>query len=158
VGEGNTVRIGRDQVVEINSLGVTDGRLLVEGTLIVGSGLNDPENTDIPPGGNSSISLHQSNPIIGDGPALMQNVPNPLAPQFGYETLVKFYIDRQYSHAALTIYDQLGHIIQRVYQEENPEIGWHEMRFRLDRIQSGTYPLLLELPNNILRRMITVIR
>jgi len=158
VGDGSSVMIAKDEVVEINSLGIIDGRLLVEGTLIVGPAQNDPENPVISSTVNSQITQNPVTPIAGDSPQLLQNVPNPLAPQFGYETTIKFYIDQQYSNATLTIYDQLGHIIQRVFQEENPEIGWHEIRVRLDRISSGTYPLLLELPNNILRRMITVLK
>ena len=158
VGDGSTVTIGKDQVVHVNSLSIFNGKVIVEGMLIVGPVENDPNDpvTDHPSTPNNPVTPA----IISDnnGPQLLQNVPNPLAPQFGYETTIKFYLDKQYANARVTIYDQLGHIVQNVFSESNPSEGWHTVKVRLDRIQTGTYPLVLELPNTILRRMIMVIR
>src|SRR5947208_8260791 len=42
IGDGSTVTIGKDEVVEINSLSIFNGRVVVEGTLIVGAAKNDP--------------------------------------------------------------------------------------------------------------------
>ncbi len=156
INDGSTLTVGKDEVVQINSLSIFDGRVVVEGTLIVGPSVNDPSDQ-----ATDSVVTPNTDPIIitdNGSPLLLQNVPNPLAPQFGYETTIKFFLDKQYPNARLTIYDQLGHIVQEVYQEQNPSIGWHTIRARLDHIQSGTYPLLLELPGNILRRMVTVLR
>jgi hypothetical protein len=124
--------------------------------LIVGPVTNDTEDPNTT--GSDSLIQVSSNTIAGDSPQLLQNVPNPLAPQFGYETTIKFYLDRQYSNARITIYDQLGHIASLIFNEQNPYEGWHTVKVRLDEIQSGTYPLVLELPNVILRRMIMVLR
>lgn len=157
VGNGSTITIGKDEVVNINSLRINGGRVVVEGTLIIGPVTNDP----IAPDNISAIdSVIQTpaNPLTGDAPQLLQNVPNPLAPQFGYETTIKFYLDKQYSKVRVTIFDQLSHIIRNVFDEQNPASGWHTVKVRLDGIQSGTYPLVLELPNTILRRMIMVLR
>jgi hypothetical protein len=155
IDDQNTIEIGEDETVHINSLSVFDGRLLVKGMLIVGPGEDDQEN----PVGNSAPAIQSAVTPADNGiPQLEQNVPNPLAPQFGYETTIRFYLDRQYGNISLTLYDQLGHVVQKVYQEENPASGWHEIRVRLDNVPSGAYPLLLELPNNVLRRMITVVK
>jgi hypothetical protein len=155
IDDQNNIEIGEDETVHINSLSVFDGRLLVKGMLIVGPGQDDQEN----PEGNSTPAIQSTvTPSENGIPQLEQNVPNPLAPQFGYETTIRFYLDRQYGNVLLTLYDQLGHLVQKVYQEENPSSGWHEIRVRLDNVSSGTYPLLLELPNNVLRRMITVVK
>jgi hypothetical protein len=159
VEDGGTITIGKDEVVQINSLSVINSRLVVEGSLIVGPSQNDPNDPSIE---NSTTSDSIStNPVIlnsDSGPQLLQNVPNPLAPQFGYETTIKFYLDKQYSHVRVGIYDQLAHLIRNVSDEQNPSAGWHSIMVRLDGIQSGTYPLVLELPNTILRGMITVLR
>jgi hypothetical protein len=154
IGNGTAVTIGRDEVVHINSLSVSDGGLLVLGTLIVGPAENDPQAapsavTPVTPAADQTPNSF---------PQLMQNVPNPLAPQFGFETTIRFYIDREYSSMKLTIYDDLAHVVQQLDNETNPTVGWHEITVRLDKIQSGTYPLVLELPNTILRKMITVVR
>jgi hypothetical protein len=156
IGDGSTVMVGKDQVVQINSLSIINGRVDVEGTLIVGPAQNDPDE----PNTNASPSEDQSpiTSIITDAPQLLQNMPNPLAAQFGYETTIQFYLDQSYSSVRVTIYDQLAHVIQKVYEETNPSLGWHQLKVRLDRLQSGSYPLLLELPNTILRRMVTVLR
>jgi hypothetical protein len=153
---GGTVTIGKDQVVHINSLSIFNGKVVVEGMLVVGPTGDDPND----PVTDSSSNPNTTTVIISDnsGPQLLQNVPNPLAPQFGYETTIKFYLDKQYANARLTIFDQLGHLMQNVYEESNPTVGWHTVKVRLDRIQTGTYPFVLELPNTILRRMIMVIR
>ncbi|MFI5262874.1 MAG: hypothetical protein ACHQM6_00005, partial [Candidatus Kapaibacterium sp.] len=159
VNDGSSVTIGKDQVVHINSLSVLGGKVIVEGMLIIGPTSDDPSDPVADTDQTTTDPI--SDPIIitdNGGPQLLQNVPNPLAPQFGYETTIKFYIDKQYTNARLAIYDQLGHIVQSVYQESNPTEGWHTIRARLDRIQTGSYPLVLELPNSILRRMIMVIR
>ena len=156
VGDENTITIGKDEVVNINSLCINNGRVVVEGTLIIGPVSNDPEDQNI--SSNDSLIQPTSNPIASDSPQLLQNVPNPLAPQFGYETTIKFYLDRQYSKARVSIFDQLAHIVRLVFDEQNPSTGWHTIKVRLDGIQSGTYPLVLELPNAILRRMIMVLR
>jgi hypothetical protein len=160
VADGSTVTIGRDQIVHVNSLSVFSGRVVVEGMLIVGPTKNDPED---PIADDPFISdTIPANPIIVSdnmsGPQLLQNVPNPLAPQFGYETTIKFYLDKQYASARLSIYDQLAHVVRKVFDEQNPSEGWHTARVRLDGIQSGTYPMILELPSNVLRRMVTVLR
>lgn len=157
VGDGSTITIGRDQIVHINSLSIFSGRVVVEGMLIVGPTKNDPIADD--PLNSDTIT---ANPIIVSdnisGPQLLQNVPNPLAPQFGYETTIKFYLDKPYVSARLSIYDQLAHVVRKVFDEQNPSEGWHTARVRLDGIQSGTYPMVLELPSNVLRRMVTVLR
>ena len=159
VADGSTITIGKDEIVQINSLSIFDSRLVVEGTLIVGPSNNDPNDPEID---NPSISdpLNTNPVILSDdmGPQLLQNVPNPLAPQFGYETTIKFYLDKQYAHVRIGIYDQLAHLVRGVFDELNPSEGWHTIVVRLDGIQSGTYPLVLELPNTILRRMIMVLR
>ncbi len=159
VGDGSTVTISKDQVVHINSLSVLGGRVVVEGMLIIGPTTDDPSDPVTDPPANPN-DPNTTPAIVSDngGPQLLQNIPNPLAPQFGYETTIKFYLDKQSANARITIYDQLGHVVQNVYQESNPVEGWHTVKARLDRIQSGTYPLVLELPNAILRRMIMVIR
>lgn len=157
IGNGSTITIGKDEVVNINSLCINGGRVVVEGTLIIGpvtNDLGDPTNTLL----TDSVIQNPANPIAGDAPQLLQNVPNPLAPQFGYETTIKFYLDKQYSKARVTVFDQLAHIIRKVFDEQSPSLGWHTVKVRLDGIQSGTYPLVLELPNTILRRMIMVLR
>jgi hypothetical protein len=159
VDDGSTVTIGKDQVVHINSLSVLGGRVVVEGMLIIGPTSDDPNEIGTDPNQNANDPI-AAPIIISDNlaPQLLQNVPNPLAPQFGYETTIKFFLDKQYTNARLAIYDQLGHVVLNVYQESNPSEGWHTVKARLDRIQTGSYPLVLELPNSILRRMIMVIR
>ncbi len=159
VSDGSTVTIGKDQVVQINSLSVLGGKVVVEGMLIIGPVTNDPNDPTSDP---ISISEDPITPpaIIGDnpGPQLLQNMPNPLAPQFGYETTIKFYLDKAYSNARITIFDQLAHVVREVYNETAPAEGWHTIKVQLDRIQAGSYPMILELPNTVLHRMITVLR
>lgn len=156
VGDGSTVTIGKDEVIRINSLSINGGRVVVEGTLIIGPVSDDPEDPHII--ASDTLIPNPSTPIVEVKPQLLQNVPNPLAPQFGYETTIKFYLDKQYSNARVTVFDQLAHIIRKVFDEQNPSTGWHTVKVRLDGIQSGTYPLVLELPDAILRRMIMVLR
>ena len=118
IGEGSTITIGKDEIVNINSLYINCGRVVVEGTLIIGAGTNDPEDPNTSLG--DTLIQNPSNPIAGNAPQLLQNVPNPLAPQFGYETTIKFYLDKQYSHARVSIFDQLAHIVRNVFDEQNP--------------------------------------
>ena len=147
ISDGSNIIVPKDEVVEISSLSILSGKVVVEGILVIADEVNDPGQINE----NSSLQA-------GEGPQLLQNVPNPLAPQFGYETTIRFYLDRQYADARLTVFDQLGNAVQNVFQESNPSTGWHEIKIRLDRLQSGTYPLVLELPNAVLHRMITVMR
>ncbi len=157
VGNGSTITVGKDEVVNINSLCINGGRVVVEGTLIIGPTINDPTDpNDIP--NIDSVIQAPIDPIAGDAPQLLQNVPNPVAPQFGYETTIKFYLDKQYLNARVTVFDQLAHIVRNVFDGQNASSGWHAVKVRLDGIQSGTYLLVLELPNTILRRMIMVLR
>lgn len=165
INDGSTVTIGVNEVVQINSLCILNGRVVVEGTLIVGPSKDDPTDPVTGDEGNTDPIVTKNDSadpvIITDNtliPQLMQNVPNPLAPQFGYETTIKFYLDKPYSHVRLAIYDQLSHMIKSVFDEQNPATGWHTIRVRLDGIQSGSYPMVLELPNTVLRKMITVLR
>jgi len=158
VDDGSTVTIGKDQVVQINSLAVMNGRVVVEGMLIIGPVANDPYDPVSDP-----ISISENPitpPVTGDnpGPQLLQNMPNPLAPQFGYETTIKFYLDKAYSNARIRIFDQLAHVVKEVYNESSPTEGWHTVKVQLDRIQAGSYPMVLELPSTVLHRMITVLR
>jgi len=155
VNDGSTVTIGKDQVVHINSLSVLGGKVIIEGMLIIGPTSDDPSE----PATDTNSGTADPVVITDNGaPQLLQNVPNPLSPQFGYETAIKFFLDKQYTSARLAIYDQLGHLVQSLFQESNPSEGWHTVNARLDRIQTGSYPLVLQLPNSILRRMVMVIR
>lgn len=165
INDGSTVTITENEVVQINSLCILNGRVVVEGTLIVGPSKDDPndpvsgdeENSDpiVTNNGHTDPVIIADNTIL---PQLLQNVPNPLAPQIGYETTIKFYLDKSYPHVRLAIYDQLSHMIKSIFDEQNPSTGWHSIRVRLDGIQSGSYPMVLELPNTMLRKMITVLR
>ena len=157
ISDGSTITVGKDEVVNINSLCINGGRVVVEGTLIIGPVANDLTDSNNNSNNDPVIQI-PTNPVAGDAPQLLQNVPNPLAPQFGYETTIKFYLDKQYSNARVTVFDQLAHIVRNVFDEQSPSLGWHTVKIRLDGIQSGTYPLVLELPNAILRRMIMVLR
>jgi len=155
ISDGSNIIVPKDEVVEISSLSILDGKVVVEGILIIDSEVNDP---GVENGSSSSGSSAQQSLTGGDAPQLLQNVPNPLAPQFGYETTVRFYLDKEYSSARVTVYDQLGNAVQNVFQGSNPSVGWHEIKIRLDRLQSGTYPLVLELPNAVLHKLITVMK
>ncbi|MDP4219931.1 MAG: hypothetical protein Q8896_05790, partial [Bacteroidota bacterium] len=160
ISEGAAVTIGQNDVVRINSLSVINGRLTVEGALIVGPAEDEQESSLAQNEPNSEASA--PDPIVNERntgvPQLLQNVPNPLAPQFGYETTIKFYLDRSYPGVRLAVYDLLGHVIQQIYSESNPSEGWHTVKVRIEDLQSGSYPLVLELPNVVLRKMITVLR
>src|SRR5436305_14614406 len=42
VSEGKSVVVGKDQIVQINSLSVLGGKVTIEGVLVIGSMPNDP--------------------------------------------------------------------------------------------------------------------
>ncbi|MEI8134902.1 MAG: hypothetical protein WCH46_07455 [bacterium] len=157
IDDGSLVTVTRDQVVHVNSLSIINGRIDVDGLLIIGpygDEAQDPENS----GNDNPIIETPISDFRTGTPQLLQNVPNPLAPQYGYETTIRFFLDREYSHARLVIYDQLGHAVKIVFDESNPQTGWHQIKLRLDQLQSGTFPVVLELPNATLRRMLTVVK
>ena len=150
VSDGSTVTIDSNDVVQISSLAILQGEVIVNGTLIIGDAINDPDEP--------SFALLVKEPISSDEPQLQQNFPNPLSPQSGYETTIRFYLDGDNTHARVAIYDQLSHLIILAYEEQLPIRGWHSVKVRLDGVRSGTYPVLLELPNKVIQKMISVLR
>jgi hypothetical protein len=156
ITDDNTMTIGIDEVIQVHSMCIMNGTVLIEGTLILSPATDDPG--DIQASFPDSITIQNSKPTTSDNPQLLQNIPNPLAPQCGYQTMINFYLDKQYSNVHLAIYDQLGHVIQKIFDEQTPAQGWHTFAVNLDGIMSGSYLLILELPNTVLQRMITILR
>jgi hypothetical protein len=160
IDDGNALVIKRGDVVHINSLSVGRGNLVVFGDLIIGDSKDaiDPENNN---GGNSNngTTLSSTDPVPSSlGLELDQNVPNPVSLGLSSQTTFKFYLDQQYSYARLHIYDELGNKYMTIFDERDPSEGWKSVALNINNMPSGSYPVFLEVPGKVIRRMMTVIR
>lgn len=171
IDDSVTLTVGEGPAIEINSLAVLRGKLVVNGSMIIGPTSDDPNNRVkiIPSNGGIGIGaattdVEPSAPVA-PAPAqeaipmqLLQNVPNPVSFATGDWTTVRFYIDRDYPLVRVEIYDQLGSMLKRVFEENDPAVGWRSMRINVRDLQSGSYPVVLQAGRQVLRRSLTVIR
>lgn len=165
IEEGDALVIKRGDVVHINSLYVAKGNLVVLGDLIIGDAKNTPtetdEATDFSELGNDEHTTLSSAPTPAKNitnPILLQNVPNPAVLGVTDRTTFKFFLDKPYAYARLSVYDQLGHKVIDLFDEENVTDGWRTVTLRTTRLQSGSYPVFLELPGQMLRCLMTVVK
>ncbi len=165
IDEGDALVIRKGDVVHINSLYVAKGNLVVLGDLIIGDAKNTPEVGESPIGTNEeSVEEHATLDITPTStqnitnPILLQNVPNPAVLGVTDQTTFKFYLDKPYAYARLTVFDQLGHKVVDLYDESNVQDGWRTVTLRTTRLQSGSYPVFLELPGQVLRCLMTVVK
>jgi hypothetical protein len=161
IDDGNALVIKRGDVVHINSLAVGRGNLVVFGDLIIGDGkdVSDPENNNNTGNSDNGTTLSATDPVpTGLGLELDQNVPNPVSLGITSQTTFKFYLDQQYSYARLHIYDELGNEYKTIYDERDPSQGWKSTTLNINNMPSGSYPVFLEVPGKVIRRMMTVIK
>ena len=146
---GNSLRIPDGEVMRVNSLFVQEGELFVEGTLLVG--YDGDATADVRPSGNDR-EFHSS--LV-----LEQNMPNPVASNYGSVTTFRFYLDKEYAAARLVLFDMLGTEIQTLYDASSPSAGWHSARINVSDLPSGNYPVFLQVPGMPMeRRLMTVVR
>ena len=96
--------------------------------------------------------------MTSEGPSLLQNMPNPVFSQSSNETTIRFYLDKPYDFVRLSVYDELGNKLMSVIDQNTPQAGWHNVRFAIEQLRSGSYPIYLELPGKVLHRLMSVIR
>jgi hypothetical protein len=77
-------------------------------------------------------------PVINNSSAIMV-YPNPASSL----TTVKFYLPAK-EKINLSVYDQFGRMVVRIYQNVNVEPGLHEVEIPVDKIPAGLYILRLE--------------
>jgi len=77
-------------------------------------------------------------PVINN-PSAITAYPNPASSL----TTVKFYLPAK-ENINLSVYDQFGRIMVRIYQNVNVEPGLHEVEIPVDKIPAGLYILRLE--------------
>jgi len=164
IDEGSALVIRKGDVVHINSLYVTKGNLVVLGDLIIGDAKNAP-NGDMPIEVNentndetATLDAPPTPAVSVTNPILLQNVPNPAVLGVTDQTTFKFYLDKPYAYARLTVFDQLGHKVIDLYDENNVQDGWRTVTLRTTHLQSGSYPVFLELPGQVLRCLMTVVK
>lgn len=164
IEEGDALVIRKGDVVHINSLYVSKGNLVVLGDLIIGDGKNAP-NDDTPIDANdngsdetATLDAPATPAVSVTSPILLQNVPNPAVLGVTDQTTFKFFLDKPYAYARLTVFDQLGHKVVDLYDENNVQDGWRSVTLRTTRLQSGSYPVFLELPGQVLRCLMTVVK
>ena len=162
IEEGDALVIRKGDVVHINSLYVTKGNLVVLGDLIIGDAKDVEKDNDSPIDNNESgneTTLDVTSPSVSvTNPILLQNVPNPAVLGVTDQTTFKFFLDKPYAYARLTVFDQLGHKVVDLYDENNVQDGWRSVTLRTTRLQSGSYPVFLELPGQVLRCLMTVVK
>jgi hypothetical protein len=156
IEEGDALVIRKGDVVHINSLYVAKGNLVVLGDLIIGDAKDEPKDNE---NGNNESTLDVTTPAIAvTNPILLQNVPNPAVLGVTDQTTFKFFLDKPYAYARLTVFDQLGHKVVDLFDENNVQDGWRSVTLRTTRLQSGSYPVFLELPGQVLRCLMTVVK
>lgn len=162
IEEGDALVIRKGDVVHINSLTVAKGNLVVLGNLIIGDAKDEPRDNDSPvdnENGNNESTLDVTTPSVSaTNPILLQNVPNPAVLGVTDQTTFKFFLDKPYAYARLSVFDQLGHKVVDLYDENNVHDGWRSVTLRTTRLQSGSYPVFLELPGQVLRCLMTVVK
>jgi hypothetical protein len=114
-------------------------------------GLNDASDEPMQP--DDHVSAPVQTPLT-----LEQNVPNPVSFVTGDWTSIRFYLDRSYPMVRLSLFDQMGSEIKRLYDDAEPGVGWHSVRMNVRDLQSGSYPIVLQAGGRLLRRSLTVIR
>ena len=77
-------------------------------------------------------------PVINNSSAITA-YPNPASSL----TTVKFYLPAK-EKINLSVYDQFGRMVVRIYQNVNVEPGLHEVEIPVDKIPTGLYILRLE--------------
>lgn len=156
IDNGSVVVIGEGQEVHVNSLTVMNGRLEVNGMIVIGDFANDADaNTDDQPDLRNEVSVPTA-PAIGL--QLLQNSPNPSFASTGGVTNLTFYIDADYPTVRLSLFDELGREIERVYDVAHPETGWHSLKISTTDLRSGSYHLVLQAGNNAQHRTMSVVR
>lgn len=165
IEEGDALVIRKGDVVHINSLYVAKGNLVVLGDLIIGDAKNAQKDDGSPieinnneSGGNETTLDAPAPSVVVTNPILLQNVPNPAVLGVTDQTTFKFFLDKPYAYARLTVFDQLGHQVVALYDENNVQDGWRSVTLRTTRLQSGSYPVFLELPGQVLRCLMTVVK
>lgn len=163
-----TLIIANGPEIRINSLVMNTGKLVIVGNVVVGPTSDDPNNHILitPAGGTLGLSegaavADSALPISPSAELALQldqNVPNPVSYMTGDWTTIKFYIDRSYANVRLSLYDQMGSELKRLYEAVEPTVGWISVRINVHELQSGSYPIVLLAGNSILRRSLTVIR
>ncbi|MBS1902596.1 MAG: hypothetical protein JSS75_02725 [Bacteroidetes bacterium] len=154
--------------IHIRSLMVSSGLIDIKGKMIIGPTSNDPNNHILisPSGGTIGLSDDvtaapepvETTPVIENPLALEQNVPNPVSYVTGDWTTIRYYVDRDYPLVRLALFDQMGFEIKRIVDESSPAVGWHSVRINVRDLQSGSYPIVLQAGNRVLRRSLTRIR
>jgi hypothetical protein len=169
VSDGSTVTVTDGQNIHVGSLTIAEGRVDVKGVLVIGPTKDNPENTVtiIPSNGGIGIvstTLNDAPPTSPSVPdpmgelQLLQNNPNPVSMSTGDWTAFNFFIDRDYSLVRLSIFDEMGVELQRIYEDYHPAIGWKNIKINTRTLQSGSYPTILQADNAVLRRSLTIIR
>jgi hypothetical protein len=168
VGDGSTITVTDGQNIQVESLTISQGRVDVNGVLVIGPTTDDPSNavTIIPSNGGITINsttndappVSPTTPTTTNDLQLLQNNPNPVSISTGDWTTFNFYIDRDYSLVRLSIFDEMGAELQRVYEDYHPTTGWRNIRINTRSLQSGSYPTILQADNAALRRSLTIIR
>ncbi len=155
IDNGTVVVIGEGQEVYVNSLTVMNGRLEVNGLLVIGDRPNDDAITDDQPELRNSVNIPTT---AANGLQLLQNSPNPSFASSGGATNLTFYIDADYPTVHLSLFDELGREIERVYDAAHPETGWHSLQMSTTDLRSGSYHLVLQAGNNAQHRTMSVVR
>ncbi len=156
IDNGSVVVIGQGQEVHVSSLTIMNGRLEVNGIIVVGDAVNDGDApTDDQPDLRNEVSIPTA---PANGLQLLQNSPNPTFASSGATTNLTFYIDADYPTVRLSLFDELGREISRVSDVAHPEIGWHTLPMSTADLRSGSYHLVLQAGNNTRHRTLSVIR
>jgi hypothetical protein len=154
IDDSSTIIIPEGKEVHIKSLNILKGRLIVNGILVVGDDNNDPEE----PSEDASQTLSSSPSTPQIGLQLLQNSPNPVMMSLTNSTTFSFYIDAAYPTVRLTVYDEMGREIKRIFDGSYPTSGWTNLKINTEDFQSGSYQVVLQAGNTLLHRTMTVIR
>jgi hypothetical protein len=151
IDDSSTIIIPEGKEVHIKSLNILKGRLIVNGILVVGDDENDGQD---PNQAALDVSTTPSTP----GLQLLQNSPNPVMMAQTNVTTFTFYLDAVYPLVRLTVYDEMGREVMRLFDQSNPASGWTNLKVLTEDLQSGSYQVVLQAGNTMLHRTMTVIR
>lgn len=151
IDDSSTIIIPEGKEVHIKSLNILKGRLIVNGILVVGDDDNDTEEPNTP-------TLDAAPAPSMPGIQLLQNSPNPVMMAQTNVTTFTFYLDAIYPMVRLTVYDEMGREVMRLFDQSNPTSGWTNLKVITDDLQTGSYQVVLQAGNTMLHRTMTIIR
>jgi hypothetical protein len=158
IDDGSALVITKTDVVHINSLVVGRGNIVVFGDLVIGNSKNEPKDVvdvDIP-GDIKAADITADK--ASSQPQLLQNVPNPVFINLSTQTSFRFYLDKPYEFARIHVFDELGNKIATIFDGQGVTEGWRTITMRTTNLASGSYPVFLELPGNVKRVLMTVVK